>query len=583
MDDAVFRRLDIGAVADAKMMRLVADADRRATIGAKIRLGPAVDEGRVLAGYDNDGARHRNDSTQLLVRGLGRAGGGAAVAARDFGARFLRQPYEHEERAGGDQCDGDECGLEIARRRDRLLAARQQRQVHGERADRDADRDRDLLGDRDQRGRAAHASVVDLGIGDGVEARELERAEEAADDQHPDDPGERHARREGRVSRHDRRADQRVDHERAAEAEAPQDDRDHRLHAHGADHVRQGDQPRLEGGEVEAELEEERQQERDRADARPEDEAAEDRGPQGRELQQRQVEHRRRRAPRMPHIGVGGERAAGDHRGDETGRQEIEAEQRAAEGEPADAEPCEHGTAAVERIARLGAHVGDEYRRQHDAGEPDWDVDQEDPVPGDVGGDEAADRRAEQRSDQSGEGDPDHGIDQLALVGAAHQDQARHRRHHRAAHALHDARDHELGQRVRQRAADRAQHEHGDRAAEHGAGAEAVGGPAADRDEHREREQVGGDRELERERVRADVGGDRGERRRDHGRVHVLHEQGDRDDQRHDAFGQHERRWLERRSGCGRTLKRFPARGNQRTGWSVIPGRADLGFTRDRK
>ena len=66
--------------------------------------------------------------------------------------------------------------------------------------------------------------------------------------------------------------------------------------------------------------------------------------------------------------------------------------------------------------------------------------------------------------------------------------------------------------------------------------AEAVGGPAADRNEDREREQIGGDRELQRQRAGADVGGDRRQRGRDHRRVHVLHEQGDRDDQRHDAF-----------------------------------------------
>ena len=81
-------------------------------------------------------------------------------------------------------------------------------------------------------------------------------------------------------------------------------------------------------------------------------------------------------------------------------------------------------------------------------------------------------------------------------------------------------------------------------AREHGARAEAVGGPAAHRDEDGEREQVGGQRQLERERVGADIGRDRRQRGRDHGRIHVLHEQGDRDDQRHDAVTSHgHRRW----------------------------------------
>ena len=72
-------------------------------------------------------------------------------------------------------------------------------------------------------------------------------------------------------------------------------------------------------------------------------------------------------------------------------------------------------------------------------------------------------------------------------------------------------------------------------AREHAAGAEAVGGPAARRDEYCEREQVGGDGEFQRQRTCADVGRDRRQRGRDHGRIEILHEQGARHDQRHEA------------------------------------------------
>ena len=81
--------------------------------------------------------------------------------------------------------------------------------------------------------------------------------------------------------------------------------------------------------------------------------------------------------------------------------------------------------------------------------------------------------------------------------------------------------------------------EHGDGRAEHGAGAEAVGGPARGGDEDGERQQIGGDGELERQRIGADIGGDRRQRGGDHRRVHVLHEQRDRDDQRDDAVTAH--------------------------------------------
>ena len=68
--------------------------------------------------------------------------------------------------------------------------------------------------------------------------------------------------------------------------------------------------------------------------------------------------------------------------------------------------------------------------------------------------------------------------------------------------------------------------------AEDALGAEAVGHPAADRDEDGERDEIGGQRQLERDRAGADIVGDRRQRGRDDGRIHVLHEQGDREDER---------------------------------------------------
>jgi hypothetical protein len=160
-------------------------------------------------------------------------------------------------------------------------------------------------------------------------------------------------------------------------------------------------------------------------------------------------------------------------------------------------------------------------------------------MPGDIGRNEAAEGRADERPDQRRQGDPDHGIDQLAPVDAAHENEARHGCHHCPAHALDDARYHELIERVRDRTPDRTEHEYRDRPAKDGARAETISGPAADRDDDRKRQQVGRDRKLERQWARADVGGDCRQRRGDHGRIHVLHEQGDRYDQRHDAFCRH--------------------------------------------
>ena len=71
-----------------------------------------------------------------------------------------------------------------------------------------------------------------------------------------------------------------------------------------------------------------------------------------------------------------------------------------------------------------------------------------------------------------------------------------------------------------------------DREPEHAARAEPVGDPAADRDEHREAEQVGGDREAEPQRAFAERRRDHRQRGGDRGRIQIFHEQGAGDDQR---------------------------------------------------
>jgi hypothetical protein len=153
-------------------------------------------------------------------------------------------------------------------------------------------------------------------------------------------------------------------------------------------------------------------------------------------------------------------------------------------------------------------------------------------VPGCVSGDEAAERRTADRAEQGRNGQQRHGIEQAFLFDRAHDDEPPDRSHHRSANALEDARKHEIFQRMRQRAADRAEHEYGDGDAKHVARAEPVGGPAAGRDEDGERKQIRGDRELQGERIGADIARDVGERGRDHRRVHVIHEQRNGDDQR---------------------------------------------------
>ena len=220
--------------------------------------------------------------------------------------------------------------------------------------------------------------------------------------------------------------------------------------------------------------------------------------------------------------------------------QQIEACDRKAERDAAKPDPGQHQPVEIEALGILAADRVDVAQRHEDAEQADRDVDQEDPVPGQIGGDEAAERRADHRADQRRHRDPGHRIHQRALVDRAQQHQPSDRRHHRAADALQDARDHEIGDRGGQRAADRADHEDGDGDREHHARAEPVGGPAARRNEHRQRQQIRGDGELQRQRAGADIGGDRRQRGRDDRRIHVLHEQGGGHDERDQAFFVHQ-------------------------------------------
>ncbi len=95
----------------------------------------------------------------------------------------------------------------------------------------------------------------------------------------------------------------------------------------------------MERRHAETELHQQRQQERQRTGADPEDEPAHDAGPEGRKPKQRQVDHRRRHAARAHDISGSGQRAARDESDGDAGRDQSDARHRQAEGESADAEP----------------------------------------------------------------------------------------------------------------------------------------------------------------------------------------------------------------------------------------------------
>ena len=123
---------------------------------------------------------------------------------------------------------------------------------------------------------------------------------------------------------------------------------------------------------------------------------------------------------------------------------------------------------------------------------------------------------------------------EVRLRHRTENDDAAHRHHHRAANALHEARNHERAERGGGRAHQRAGHEDADGRAKHRARTEAVGHPAADRNEDAEADHVGRDGKLEGDGVLAEIARQNGQRRHDDRAVHVFHEHRARDDQRND-------------------------------------------------
>ena len=143
----------------------------------------------------------------------------------------------------------------------------------------------------------------------------------------------------------------------------------------------------------------------------------------------------------------------------------------------------------------------------------------------------AAERRPDHRPHQRGDGEPGKRRDQLGLRHRAQDDEPSDRHHHGAAHALENAEGDKVRKPLGEAAGGGAERKHGDGGAEHGAGAEAVGDPAAQRDEHGKRQEIRGQSELERDRIVVKIGRDRRQGCRDHRRIHLFHEQGDGDDE----------------------------------------------------
>ena len=152
--------------------------------------------------------------------------------------------------------------------------------------------------------------------------------------------------------------------------------------------------------------------------------------------------------------------------------------------------------------------------------------------------------------------------------------------HHRAAAALEEARDADLDHVARERAGEAAGHEHRDRHAEQPSRPEPVRRGGRGGDEHRQRQQVGGERDAHLGCAHAEIARHRRQRSGQHGGVEEFHEQRTGDDQRHQPIAA-AGRGGGRRMGCihagidfGRGFEhRCPA------GPGRLPGRSGVALT----
>lgn len=203
-----------------------------------------------------------------------------------------------------------------------------------------------------------------------------------------------------------------------------------------------------------------------------------------------------------------------------------------AELQQAEPDPHHQEAEEIEWSGPLVPDLFDEAQREHAAQQAERDVDVEDPAPRGIGGEKPAHQRPHHRTDQRRKAHIEHRRHELAARKAAQQDEAADRRHHRAAQALQTARNHQLGQVLHQAAQGGAGREHQQRQHEDPARAEAIGKPAAHRNEHGQRQDVSRDGEVHPQHGGVEIRRHPRDRRRDDGGIEMLHQECGRDGQR---------------------------------------------------
>ena len=175
-----------------------------------------------------------------------------------------------------------------------------------------------------------------------------------------------------------------------------------------------------------------------------------------------------------------------------------------------------------------------EARRQRDRGQADRDVDEEHGPPAQPD-EHAAENGPERHADaDDGTPDPDRLRALARVLERVADDRHRDRVEHRPGGALQHAEADQPLDSGREAAGQRGEREHRQTELEHARAAETIGGRAAQHQQAREHDRVGGRRPLQRRDRSAEVAPDRGQRNVDDRRVHAHDQQAhaaDREDQ----------------------------------------------------
>ncbi len=229
---------------------------------------------------------------------------------------------------------------------------------------------------------------------------------------------------------------------------------------------RQEDHARLDGGVAQNVLEVERQEEELSEHSGRDRKGSDLRTGERRHLEKPDVEHRRL-PPQLDHAEGDEQHGRGDEEADDAPARPapVAAAKEAEHEREQAARECDEA-GHVEAAGFLVARLVQDAQTGRDAGDPDREVDEEDPTPADVGRERASDERPDRDGSTDRRApDPERGAP-LAAVELLRDDRERDGEHRGPADSLHTPRHDQPVRRLRRAAQGRSQREEGDPAEE---------------------------------------------------------------------------------------------------------------------